>query len=215
MAISNYSDLQSAITDWLARSSLTTAQTANFIQLAESMFKRPPLPRTAGNMGGIRGNKTRTTGTLTAGTNSLTIPTDFQELNALTLTADPSVVLTYVSDDQLRQYRRSGTGKPAYYGLTDIIEFDVAPDDAYAYEISYFPSISALSVSNTTNWLLTKFPDVYLSGAMFWANRYLMAEDEATLWANQYKEGAALVSSEYLRGHQSQGPISIQLQRKS
>lgn len=213
MAISNYSELQSAITDWLARSSLTTAQTANFIQLAESMFKRPPLPRTTGNMGGIRGNKTRLTGTLTAGTNSLSLPNDFQELNALTLTADPSVVLTYVSDDQLRQYRRSGTGKPAYYGITDIIEFDVSPDDSYSYELSYFPGVSALSNSNTTNWLLTKFPDVYLSASMFWANRYLMAEDEAALWANQYKEAAALASAEYLRGHQSQGPISIQLQR--
>jgi hypothetical protein len=213
MAISNYSELQSAITDWLARSSLTTAQTANFIQLAESMFKRPPLPRNVGNMGGIRGNKTRLTGSLTAGTNSLTIPSDFQELNALTLTADPSEVLVYVSDSQLRQYRRSGTGKPRYYGITDIIEFDVSPDDSYAYEISYFPGVSALSNTNTTNWLLTKFPDVYLSAAMFWANRYLMAEDEAALWANQYKEAAALASAEYLRGHQSQGPISIQLQR--
>ena len=214
MAISNYSDLQSAITDWLARSSLTTAQTANFIQLAESMFKRPPLPRTAGNMGGVRGNKTRTTGTLTSGTNSLAFPADFQELTSFTLTADPAAVLTYVSDEQLRQYQRSGTGKPAFFAMSDVFEFDVAPDDSYAYEIVYFPGVSALSDSNTTNWLLTKFPDVYLSASMFWANRYLMAEDEAALWANQYKEAAALASVEYLRGHQSQGPLSIQLQRK-
>lgn len=213
MAITNYSELQTAIQNWLARSTLTTAQCSEFIALGEALFKRQPLPRTSPNMGGIRGNKTRTTGTLTAGTNSLSLPADFLEMDAFTLTASPETVLVFVSPEQLRQYSRSGTGKPLYFSIADVIEFDITPDSAYAYELSYWPSVAALSNTNTTNWLLTRYPDVYLSAAMFWANRYLMAE-EAGIWAQQYKEGAAMASQEYFRGRQYQGPISIQLQVK-
>lgn len=213
MAITNYSELQTAIQNWLARSSLTTSQASEFIALAESLFKRQPLPRTSPNMGGVRGNKTRLTGTLTAGTNSLSLPADFQEMDAFTLTADPESVLVYVSPDQLRQYSRSASGKPKYFSISDVVQFDVTPDSAYAYELSYYPGVSALSVSNTTNWLLTKYPDVYLSGSMFWANRYLMSE-EAAGWAAQYKEAAAMASQEYFRSRQYQGPVSIQLQVK-
>jgi len=213
MAITNYSELQTAVSNWLARSSLTTAQVSEFISLAESLFKRQPLPRTSPNLGGVRGNKTRVSGTLTAGTNSLTLPTDFQEMDSFTLTAAPETVLVFVSPEQLRQYSRASTGKPKYFSIADVVEFDVTPDSAYAYELTYYPGIPALSVSNTTNWLLTKFPDVYLSASMFWANRYLMSE-EAAGWAAQYKEAAAMASQEYFRSRQYQGPLSIQLQVK-
>jgi len=214
MAITNYSELQTAVSNWLARSSLTTAQVSEFISLAESLFKRAPLPRTSPNMGGVRGNKTRTSGALTANTNSLSLPTDFGEMDAFSLTADPETPLVFVSPEQVRDYRRSGTGKPRYFSISDVVEFDVTPDSAYAYNLSYWPTIPALSDSNTTNWLLTKYPDVYLAGSMLWANRYLMDSDEFTAWATQYKEAAAMASQEYFRSRQSQGPLSIQLQVK-
>jgi len=213
MAITNYSELQTAVANWLARSSLSTSQVSEFIALAESLFKRQPLPRTSPNLGGVRGNKTRASGTLTSGTNSLTLPADFQEMDSFTLTAAPETVLVFVSPEQLRQYSRASTGKPKYFSIADVVEFDVTPDSAYAYEMTYYPGIPALSVSNTTNWLLTKFPDVYLSASLFWANRYLMSE-EAAGWAAQYKEAAAMASQEYFRSRQYQGPLSIQLQVK-
>jgi len=134
-------------------------------------------------------------------------------MDSFTLTAAPETVLVFVSPEQLRQYSRASTGKPKYFSIADVVEFDVTPDSAYAYELTYYPGIPALSVSNTTNWLLTKFPDVYLSASMFWANRYLMSE-EAAGWAAQYKEAAAMASQEYFRSRQYQGPLSIQLQVK-
>jgi hypothetical protein len=214
MAITNYSELQTAISDWLARSSLTAAQVSQFISLAESLFKRAPLPRTSPNMGGVRGAKTQVSGALTAGTNSLSLPADFAELDSFSLTAEPVSVLRFVSPEQVRRYRRAASGKPAYFSIADVIEFDVTPDSAYAYQMTYWPTISALSVSNTTNWLLTKYPDVYLAGSMMWANRYLMESEEAATWAAQYKEAAAMASQEYFRSRQSQGPLSIVLEQK-
>jgi hypothetical protein len=214
MAITNYSELQTAVSNWLARSSLTTAQVSEFISLAESLFKRQPLPRTSPNLGGVRGNKTRMSGTLTSGTNSLALPADFAEMDALSLTTDPETPLVFVSPEQVRNFRRPGTGKPNYFSISDVIEFDVTPDSAYAYALSYWPSIAALSNSNATNWLLTKYPDVYLSASMMWANRYLMEDEQSSMWAGQYKEAAAMASQTYFRSRQSQGPISIQLQVK-
>lgn len=214
MAITNYSELQTAVSNWLARSSLTTAQVSEFISLAESLFKRQPLPRTSPNMGGVRGAKTQVSGTLTSGTNSLTLPADFAELDSFSLTSDPVTVLRFVSPEQVRQYRRAATGKPTYFSIGSTIEFDVTPDSDYAYQITYWPSIPALSNTNTTNWLLTKYPDVYLAASMMWANRYLMESEEFSAWASQYKEAAAMASQEYFRSRQSQGPLSIVLEQK-
>lgn len=214
MAITNYSELQTAISDWLARSTLTTAKVSEFISLAESLFKRAPLPRTSPNMGGVRGAKTQVSGTLTAATNSLSLPADFAELDSFSLTAEPVTVLRFVSPEQVRQYRRASSGKPAYFSIGSAIEFDVTPDSNYAYQITYWPSITPLTDSNTTNWLLTKYPDVYLSASMMWANRYLMESEEAATWAAQYKEAAAMASQEYFRSRQSQGPLSIVLEQK-
>ena len=47
-------------------------------------------------------------------------------------------------------------------------------------ELTYKASISSLSDSNTTNTILTRFPDLYLYASLFHAYTYLLDEQRAT-----------------------------------
>lgn len=208
MAITTYSELKTAITDWSARANLST-KADEFIDLCEAMFRRPWSHPTQQRIGGLRANKTRTTGSLTSGTNSLSLPSDFLEMDRLTLTGD-NLTLEYVPPERLAQITLNGSGQPRYFTIEDAIYFDRTPDSAYAYSISYWPQPAALSDSNTTNWVLTNYPDVYLAGCMYWASRYKQDLEMATTWAQQYKDAVSMASMAYSRGRVSQGPISIQ-----
>ena len=47
------------------------------------------------------------------------------------------------------------------------------PNGSYALTILYRQRIPALSVSNTTNWLITKNPNAYLFASLVFAYQYL------------------------------------------
>lgn len=207
MAITTYSELKAAIVDWSARDDFSS-KADEFIDLCEAMFRRPYSHPTQQRIGGLRANKTRTTGTLTAGTNSLSLPSDFLEMDRLELTAD-GIILEFLTPDALTRYSRTGSGQPSFFTIEDAIYFDVTPDSAHAYGISYWPQPAALSDSNTSNWLLANFPDVYLAGCMYWACRYKQDIEMASTWAQQYKDGVSMASMSYNRGRTSQGAVSI------
>lgn len=207
MAITTYSELKAAIADWCPRSDVST-KADEFIDLAESMLKRPPQQSASKKLGGVRLNKTRATGSLSSGTDTLSLPSDFLELDRLMLTAD-QLILVPVSPDHLGVKKRTGTGRPVFYAVADVIEFDVAPDDSYAYSLSYWPYVSSLSDSNTTNFLITNYPDVYLAACMYWCWSYFMDNEQMALWAGRYAEGAAMVNQTYAR-RLSQGSLQIQ-----
>lgn len=69
----------------------------------------------------------------------------------------------------------SSTGLPRFFTVTDQIEFDRVSDQVYAGEFQYFQEFTALSSSNATNAVLTRFPSIYLFGAL-WALK-LKAEE--------------------------------------
>ena len=208
MAITNYSELKTAIANWTARSDLT-AYLDEFIDLAETYIKRAPGPVDSADIGGVRGNITRATGTLTAGTASLSLPSDFQEIYRFTLTGDDFVTLRYVSPNQISLYHKTGTGKPSFFSISNAIELDVSPDSNYAYELSYYPNVTALSDANTTNWVLTNYPDAYLSATLFHAFRFLQDDASAASWLSQYRQAAWSASETYRLPRTSQGSVAI------
>lgn len=206
MAITTYDELKTALADWSTRADLTTYMD-DFIDQAEAFFRYPPK----GDIPGIRANITRTAGTLTAGTATLARPTDFLEAYRFVLTGNDGGLMEYVGAEQLRLSFRTGQGQPYYWTVSDVIEFDVAPDSAYAYEISYYPDYTALSDSNADNWVLLNYPNVYLSGCMFHLNTFLQDYAVADRWMAQYKTGVNGLNKAYERGRRSQGPIAAKV----
>lgn len=208
MAISTYSELKTAVQDFLHRTDLT-AQYDNWIDLTETMLKRSPRSVNRPGYGGVRGNLTKTSGTtMTASQRYVSKPSDLQDALSFQLTATDNY-LQYLAPGQMRIIQQTGTGMPKYFTITDTIDFNIAPDSAYAYEILYYPTFPALSDSQTTNWVLTNYPDVYLAGCLYWANRFIQNDQESENWLSQYKQAAYTASETYRTSTVTKGPLQI------
>lgn len=67
-----------------------------------------------------------------------------------------------------------------YYTLIDTqFRFYPVPTTSDAATLTYWARLPALTETNTTNWMLTDHPDVYLYGALFHAMRYLRDDEDA------------------------------------
>lgn len=176
MAITNYSELQTAVGNWLSRSDLTS-RIPEFIALAEAGFNRT-----------LRHRQMITTTTLTtvASTATVNLPSDYAEARTVTLQSSPNRVLSYVTPQYGAQLSADGvTAKPTNYSIQGgKIIFFKTPDAAYSVTFEYYQQIPDLA-TNTTNWLLTAAPDLYVSQTLFEAYTYIRKADNAILWKSK------------------------------
>ena len=180
MSITNYSELKSAIADWLLRDDLTSV-IPTFISLAEAQFNRE-----------IRDYRMVKRSTAQVDTEYFVPPADWLENIRFQLNTTPATVLDFVSPDQMseEEARRGSVGKPIYFTMIGS-DFQIMPipDIAYDAELVYYSKIAALSDSNTTNWLLTNSPDIYLYGALMQAAPYLNDDQRIQVWGGLYRQG--------------------------
>ena len=173
MALSTYSELQTAVGSWLNRSDLDT-NIPDFIALAESSFNRV-----------LRTRNQITRATSSVAEQFVALPSDLLELHNIQLNTSPVKRLQQVTmtkaDDLKSSISTSGT--PAYFALTGSnIELIPTPDASQTLEVVYYATITALSDTNTSNWLLTSYPDIYLYGTLVQAEPYLMNDERMGTW---------------------------------
>lgn len=189
MAITVYSELQTSLASWLHRDDLT-ALIPDFITLAETQMNADV---------DSRAQEVRTTLTATSGVNLVTLPTDMLEMRRLTLmTSDPVTVLEYKSPEQLVADNSfiTATARPdSFTVIAGSIELNSTPDSAYSIELIYRQRIPALSVSNTTNWLLTVNPNAYLFGALLQAMPFMQDEGRVPLFKSYYDQAIEAVNA--------------------
>lgn len=181
MAIATYSDLQTAVGTWLNRSDLA-AIIPDLITLAEA--------RINSDLYNVRSSEAKTTLTTVAGTSTVTLPTDFVEMKRAQILGAYNTVLKYLSPDEIAaDYAWNQTSLPVVftvYGQT--MELAPIPDGVYTIELTYFQKLPALSNTNTTNWLLASWPNVYLYAALCEAQPYLMNDERLPVFQAKYKE---------------------------
>lgn len=166
MAISNYSDLQTAIYDFVSRDTDTayTGRVTDFITLAEARLNRLI-------------ESVETTTTLTG-----TVSNRQVDISALSVIEPMGLFLRDSSsdnEDEEIQYKAPGTfnydydnDEPAFYTiLGDNIEFNCPLDQAYPLRFHYRGRF-ALSDAAPTNDLLTNDPDIYLAASIVWGGVY-------------------------------------------
>ena len=172
MSITNYSELQTAVTNWMMRSDLS-GEAPDFIKLAESEIRRK-----------FQGVSFKASSTLTGTQSSrnLTLPTDYEKPIALYLT-------TYGDEDELTHF--DNLPYSAYDGVpegwtissdgseTKLIELDKPCNEAHTFRFLYQQKLDI--ATSSTNWLLTNHPDVYLTGALHWASKYTFRGDTSKL----------------------------------
>lgn len=202
MAIATYSDLQTAIANFLARTDLT-AQIPDFIKLAESRMSRELETRS---------QEKRVRATLTSGNEYISLPVDLREVREVKLNTAPLTVLQYKSPSQLdSDLSTTGLGKPIAYSVVgDELKLRPVPDTGYVAEIIYIGDITPLSATTATNNILTRHPDAYLSGSLVEAYTYLMDEQRAQVYDQKFSRCIEEIRKDEQRAHYGTGTLQIQ-----
>jgi len=177
-----YTGLKASIADWLHRSDMT-AIIPDLIVLAEARIARDLR---------LRRQISSTTLTTVAGTQSVALPSDFLEVENLSVSStSPARNLVYLNIEALDVKYPSGsyTGTPVAYTLEgNSLLLGPTPDAAYSIGMLYYARLAALS-STPTNWLLSNHPNIYLFGALAEAGDYVRDIQMGTTWDAKYQQG--------------------------
>lgn len=168
MAISNYSDLKTAITTWFMARSDLASDADDIILLAEGFLNA-----------NVRHRKMETVTDLTPVSNVCTLPDDYIEYKRVVEKVSPRRNLEYITEtaaDELYPFRDSGLAAHFMIVGDDLTALPLSTNDI---ELTYYQAIPALSDSVTTNWLLTLSPNLYLHTCLMYAAE--LVKDDAEL----------------------------------
>jgi hypothetical protein len=180
MSITTYAELQASVASWLNRSDLT-ANIPDFITLAEAQMSTDLKTRSM---------EAKVTLSTVAGTKTVALPTDMLEMRRLQVVGTYNQPLSYRSPDELSiDYASNMSAQPIVFTVVGgNIELAPIPDGVYSLELTYQQRIPALSVSNTTNWLLTNWPNAYLYASLIAATPFIMNDARLSTWAQLYRQ---------------------------
>ena len=162
MSLDTYENLKEEIIEWSGRDDMDQSLDT-FIDMAEQeMYANTVEVLQIRDGDVIEALATNTTDRFAA------LPTGYQSMRKarIQIVNGESVEVFFRTPAQLNII--SSTGLPRFFTVTDQIEFDRVSDQVYAGEFQYFQEFTALSSSNATNAVLTRFPNIYLFGAL-WA----------------------------------------------
>ena len=203
MALTTYALLKTTIANYLNRTDLTS-YLGDFITLTESRLNRELRVREMVN--------TDTSTTTVAGTQSYSLPSGFLEASAVIYQSNPYRTLRFMANgDFYRQYNVTQTsGLPTFFTIVgEKILLGVAPDSAKTLQIDFYKTLTPLSESNTTNTILTNYPELYLYGALAESSPFLMQDERLNTWAGLYKEALANANLSSQKGSITSSPMQM------
>jgi len=205
MAITNYTDLQSTIADYLARTDLTT-QIPLFIQLAENRLRRDLR---------IRPMLKVVTTLTTASDPTVALPSDFLEMRDLHIESSPIQTLVYQNPSNFYRNTKASTadsGAPKFYTVMGSeFQFAPIPDSAYTLKMVYYAAPSYLSSTVSSNVFLANSPDLLLYASLGEAEPYLMNDARIATWAQLYDRGLNSLTVSDSAGENPSAPMVISL----
>lgn len=183
MTITTYATLVSASTEWLARDQDATliARIPTFIQLLEAKANRTLfVPQ-------MEQRSTALVNTASTEPEFISLPADFQTMRRIRLSSvtgkPPLRFLAGTQIDEMRYASDNVTGQPTSYTIIGSeLELYPTPTQAYTVEMVYRANISALTATNTSNWLLTLASDFYLYGVLLESAPYIKEDGRIQTW---------------------------------
>lgn len=133
-------------------------------------------------------------GTFVAGNNTLQKPAFWRETVSFTFLDSTGKwqpiklrSLEYIKNI----YQLSSTqGSPRFYADYNAqnFMFGPAPDDDYAFELSYYARLQPLDASNQVNWLTANAPQTLLYACILESHLWAKNMDKAAFWKGQYDD---------------------------
>lgn len=184
MALTNYSDLKTAVATWLSRSDLTSS-IPDFITLAHRKLMRT-----------LRTREMETTDSafvITAETKAL--PSLFVEARTMYLNSvSPRQSMLFMDPEQMQARFQDTAARPKYFCVVGSnFRFSPVPDATYTATLVYYGEASAMSATADTNWIMTSHPDAYLYGALLEATSVIQDDPRIPLWKAMYEDAVAQI----------------------
>ncbi|PDS75437.1 hypothetical protein [Rhizobium sp. L43] len=177
MALQTYSDLISAIDSYTVSAG---APADLCITLAEEAL-RPLLKH-------YLMEKKQTLNVLAG--QSPTLPDDYQEGRAILVNGCYAKPLSFRNPNL-------NTGELGYVVTGNTLEIRPVPSTDYVVDLYYFARLPALSDTNPTNWLLTRFPTVYLRASLAQAYHWLKDPDAEQAEKNLTSDALSAVQRDH------------------
>ena len=189
MAISNYTELKTAVANWLDRDDLTD-RIPEFIALAEARFNRVLR---------LRSMEAKYTANTVAAQRNLALPASYIQMRNFQVNTSPLTTLSYVTPEIYdRVWGGSTSGTPKFYTiLANEVSFGPIPASVMEVEMLFYKKFDNLGTATTSgypdsvNWLITNAPDIYLYGTMLEAEPFIMNDERVPLWAQALQQGIA------------------------
>jgi hypothetical protein len=209
MALTNYTQLQDAGANWLGGRTDLTLRIPEFIVLCEAKLNRELF---------VRQMETRATTVVDTSTDEpefIDLPDDFQSMRRVRLSSvDRKPLLSFLSGTQLDEYRfgtANDPGQPIFFTVIGSeIELAPTPGSDYTIEMVYRKNIPPLA-SNSTNWLLTLAPDVYLYGLLLESAPYIKEDERIQVWASGFSQAVDSLNKLGQTSAFNAGPISMRI----
>jgi len=179
MALNNYTALKTSVANWLNRTDLTN-EIVDFISLTEADFNSK-----------LRIRKMINEEDVTINAETVSLPTGFLQIrNFFILSGSTKLPLRYMTPSQMDSIKgTSRTGTPEVYTIIgDNFRFAPKPDATYTGKLNFYKNFDALSSSNTSNFILSDHPSIYLYGALYHATNFLGGIDKMLVqkWQQMY-----------------------------
>jgi hypothetical protein len=203
MSFATYSDLQTSIAGYLARSDLTN-QIPDFITFAENRLRRELRVRQM--------LKSVTTATV-SGDSTVEVPSDFLEIRDFVVLTNPIQPLSYSSPSTLsNDPRASEVGVPKSYTiLANEFLLSPVPDGVYTLRLLYYSAPPYMSSTNASNVFLNVAPDALLYAALLEAEPYLMNDGRVNTWGSMYDRAISSLTRSDENTQYSGVPLAMKL----
>lgn len=165
-AIETYDDLKDEIADWIDRDDLT-AKIPAFIAMCEAQFDSR-----------LRTVDQEVSTAIAINEENTDLPSDFLELRSI-----------YVDG--------TDANAPATVAIVaNAIRVSPVPTEAVTVNLDYFAKLTPLSSTNQSNWLLARYPNSYLYGALYFAEAFNDNPTRASQWKGLFDEQVEQIAKE-------------------
>lgn len=198
MSIANYSDLQTAVANWLHRSDLTSI-IPDLIMLGEKRIFRD-----------VRSHEMETSLNTTISGGVLAVPTGFIGWKAVYINTDRVQALQTKSLPWIYENypTRSSDRCPLFIARNGSnFEFGPYPDSGYTVKGTYYKRLDP--VSSSWNALATQHPDLYLFATLCEASEYVMNQGLVPEWERKYATIVNDINTEAHKAEFSGAPLSM------
>jgi len=178
--LASYAQLVASVSTWAHRTDLEAIY-PNFVALAEARISRD-----------MRLRKQIVTTTLSAltGVQSVSLPSDWLELENVSVNTVPVNNLIYVTVEQLGNRFPVGgvNGVPVNYTIEgDNLLLGPAPSSNMTISLIYYAKFPSL-LDSGSNWLMTTHPSIYLFAVLMEVMQYTQNPEQLAIYMQRYEK---------------------------